>query len=505
MTGLGVVVAGDVTVYQLPLIALTCGTAILLGAQADRQRRTAAELAATVTTTRLRGQHERSEAVATERSRIARELHDIIGHTLATIAVRAEAADRVASRRPDAARDAVGAIATAARSALDETRRVLAGLRTSTGADLGPPPDLDSIRRLVDDVADAGVTVALATTGCDDHVPPAVVVGGAHRIVQESLTNAVKHAGPGVHVRVALTCGPDWLEIVVIDDGANEAGGRSGGEPVDGGDERGPGVRVGRHGRAGRGVGGHVRRRSRTRRRVRGPSPAADGASVVIRVAIADDLEMLRTGLELIVDNEDDMTVVASVADGNEIVEVCRTRPVDVVLMDIRMPELDGLSATERILAEDDPPRIVILTTFGLDEYVSAAIVAGASGFLLKDAPAEALVTAVRSVAEGEIVLAPAVVRTVVDQARSRKPVHVVPGIDQLTDRELDVLQAMAAGYSNAEIATRLYLSEATIKTHVSRVLLKLAVRDRVQAVIAAFAAGVAEPDPSAIPERDPD
>ncbi len=225
----------------------------------------------------------------------------------------------------------------------------------------------------------------------------------------------------------------------------------------------------------------------------------------MIRVAIADDLEMLRTGLELIVDNEDDMTVVASVADGNEIVEVCRTRPVDVVLMDIRMPELDGLSATERILAEDDPPRIVILTTFGLDEYVSAAIVAGASGFLLKDAPAEALVTAVRSVAEGEIVLAPAVVRTVVDQARSRKPVHVVPGIDQLTDRELDVLQAMAAGYSNAEIATRLYLSEATIKTHVSRVLLKLAVRDRVQAVIAAFAAGVAEPDPSAIPERDPD
>ncbi|MEM9132880.1 MAG: response regulator transcription factor [Actinomycetota bacterium] len=213
-----------------------------------------------------------------------------------------------------------------------------------------------------------------------------------------------------------------------------------------------------------------------------------------IRIAIADDLDMIRTGFELIIDNEPDMTVVASVPDGRRIVEVCASRPVDLVLMDIRMPELDGLAATERILARPDPPRVVILTTFGLDEYVSAAIVAGASGFLLKDASAEDLVGAVRRVASGEVAIAPAVLPMVVDQARSVRPRQSVPGLDDLTPREFDVLRALAAGRSNAEIGEQLYLSEATVKTHVGRVLAKLGVRDRVQAVIAAFAAGLAEP-----------
>ncbi|MEM9890400.1 MAG: response regulator transcription factor [Actinomycetota bacterium] len=213
-----------------------------------------------------------------------------------------------------------------------------------------------------------------------------------------------------------------------------------------------------------------------------------------IRIAIADDLDMIRTGFELIIDNEPDMTVVASVPDGRRIVEVCASRPVDLVLMDIRMPELDGLAATERILARPDPPRVVILTTFGLDEYVSAAIVAGASGFLLKDASAEDLVGAVRRVAAGEVAIAPAVLPMVVDQARSVRPRQSVPGLDDLTPREFDVLRALAAGRSNAEIGEQLYLSEATVKTHVGRVLAKLGVRDRVQAVIAAFAAGLAEP-----------
>ncbi len=216
----------------------------------------------------------------------------------------------------------------------------------------------------------------------------------------------------------------------------------------------------------------------------------------MIRVAIADDLDMIRTGFELIINNETDMSVVASVADGLEIIEACRTRRVDVVLMDIRMPQLDGLAATEEIMTQADPPRILILTTFGLDEYVSTAIVAGASGFLLKDASSTDLIDAVRSVAAGDVAIAPSLVRVVVEQARTSLQVRRVPGIDELTERESQVLQHLAAGRSNAEIAEQLYLSEATVKTHLSRVLTKLGVRDRVQAVIAAFAAGIAQPDP---------
>lgn len=220
----------------------------------------------------------------------------------------------------------------------------------------------------------------------------------------------------------------------------------------------------------------------------------------MIRVAIADDLDMIRSGFEMIIDNEPDMTVVASVADGNEIVDACRTRHVDVVLMDIRMPNLDGLAATELILADDNPPRVVILTTFGLDEYVSAAVLAGASGFLLKDASADDLVEAIRAVADGHAALAPSLIATVLEHARSSPRVRTVPGIDDLTARERNVLELLATGRSNAEIAEQLFLSEATVKTHISHVLAKLGVRDRVQAVIAAFAAGVAEPDIDQLP-----
>lgn len=215
----------------------------------------------------------------------------------------------------------------------------------------------------------------------------------------------------------------------------------------------------------------------------------------MIRVAIADDLEMIRTGFELIIDNELDMTVVASCADGNEIVEACRTRSVDVVLMDIRMPNLDGLAATERVLAQADPPRVLILTTFGLDEYVSAAVLAGASGFLLKDASASDLVAAVRAVAAGEAALSPSIIKTVIQQARGGYRTRKVAGIDDLTERERTVLEHLAAGRSNAEIGEQLFLSEATVKTHISHVLAKLGVRDRVQAVIAAFTAGIVQPD----------
>ncbi len=215
VTGIGVRIADDVTLYQLPLIVLTCGTAIALGVNASRQRRVAEELAAHMAEVRVRNEHDRAQAVADERSHIARELHDIIGHTLSVIAVRAEAADRVAKHQPGVAGEAVADIAGAARSALNQTRRVLAGLRQSAVTDLAPAPDLDATRRLVTDLAEAGVDATLSEQGCDDHNPPTVVASGAHRIIQESLTNAIKHGGPGVTINVQLTCGPAELEISV--------------------------------------------------------------------------------------------------------------------------------------------------------------------------------------------------------------------------------------------------------------------------------------------------
>ena len=214
----------------------------------------------------------------------------------------------------------------------------------------------------------------------------------------------------------------------------------------------------------------------------------------MIRVAIADDLDMIRTGFELIINNETDMSVVASVANGVEIIDACRSRHVDVVLMDIRMPELDGLAASEKILAQTDPPKVVILTTFGLDEYVSRAIAAGCSGFLLKDATSDTLVNAIRAVHDGDAVLAPPLLRSVLQSVREAGISRPVQGIDDLTERELQVLKQLATGLSNAEIAQELFLSEATVKTHITHILAKLGVRDRVQAVIAAFASGLAKP-----------
>lgn len=214
----------------------------------------------------------------------------------------------------------------------------------------------------------------------------------------------------------------------------------------------------------------------------------------MIRVAIADDLEMLRTGFELIVDNEPDLSVVGSVGTGEDIVDVCRSRAVDVVLMDIRMPGMDGLAASEVVLALDAPPKVLVLTTFGLDEYVSKAIAIGCSGFLLKDATSDALVDAIRTVHAGDAVLSPPLLRNVLATLRPTIRTQPVAGVDDLTDREREVLEQLATGRSNAEIAAVLYLSEATVKTHVTRVFAKLGVRDRVQAVIVAFAAGIAHP-----------
>jgi DNA-binding NarL/FixJ family response regulator len=215
-----------------------------------------------------------------------------------------------------------------------------------------------------------------------------------------------------------------------------------------------------------------------------------------IRVLIADDQQLVRAGFTMILDAEADVDVVGEASDGREAVsEVRRLRP-DVVLMDIRMPELDGIEATRQLAGSEDAPRILILTTFDLDEYVYEALRAGASGFLLKDTPPEQLVEAIRVVAGGDALLSPSVTKRVIEEFVARKrPAQSKPrGLDELTAREHEVLTLVARGLSNAEIARELWVSETTVKTHVARMLMKLGLRDRVQAVVLAYEAGVVEP-----------
>jgi DNA-binding NarL/FixJ family response regulator len=213
----------------------------------------------------------------------------------------------------------------------------------------------------------------------------------------------------------------------------------------------------------------------------------------LIRVVVADDQGMVRAGLRSLLEGEADLEVVGEAADGDRAVsEIRRLRP-DVALMDIRMPSLDGLAATRRLAADGVSTRILVLTTFDLDEYVFEALRAGASGFLLKDAPAEELVAGIRVLARGESLLAPAVTRRVIE-AFKRVPEpsgELTSALEELTSREVEVLRLLARGCTNAEIARALFVSDATVKTHVSNVLAKLRLRDRVQAVIFAYESGL--------------
>jgi len=213
------------------------------------------------------------------------------------------------------------------------------------------------------------------------------------------------------------------------------------------------------------------------------------------RILIADDQALVRVGLRKILEAEPELTVVAEAADGEDAVGAARRERPDVVLMDIRMPVLDGIEATRRIVGAQPSARVLILTTFGLDAYVYDALRAGASGFMLKDAPPEEIAAAVRIVASGEALLAPAVTRAVIEELARRPaaapPPPSPPALDDLTPREREVLELLARGLSNPEICRRLVISEATAKTHVARILQKLGLRDRVQVVIFAYESGL--------------
>ena len=216
----------------------------------------------------------------------------------------------------------------------------------------------------------------------------------------------------------------------------------------------------------------------------------------MIRVLIVDDQALVRGGFRLILESQKDIEVVGEAEDGRDALEQARALEPDVVLMDVRMPELDGIEATRRLLAGGERPRVLMLTTFDADEYVYEAMKAGASGFLLKDVRPEQLAEGVRVVAGGDALLAPTLTRRLIEQHVRRPP----PGsqapqeLSELTERELEVLEKVAGGSSNGEIASALFVSEATVKTHVTHILTKLALRDRVQAVVLAYESGLVQP-----------
>ena len=223
----------------------------------------------------------------------------------------------------------------------------------------------------------------------------------------------------------------------------------------------------------------------------------------MIRVLIADDHELMRNGLRAILDAQQDIEVIGEAEHGAQAVENATRLHPDVVIMDIRMPRLDGIEATRRLAVQGEKaPKVLVLTTFDLDEYVYQALRAGAAGFLLKDTPPRQLAEAVRTVAAGESLLAPAVTKRLIERYVSRPPGGTArrEHFAELTERELEVLQLITRGLSNAEIGARLFLSEATVKTHVTRILTKLGVRDRVQAVVLAYETGLVQPGEHAGP-----
>jgi len=216
------------------------------------------------------------------------------------------------------------------------------------------------------------------------------------------------------------------------------------------------------------------------------------------RILIADDQALVRGGLRMILDAQPDLEVVGEAVDGRQALQQARELSPDLVLMDVRMPELDGLETTRRLLDRDPSPKVVVLTTFDLDDYVYEAIRAGASGFLLKSAPPQQLIAGIRTVMAGDALLAPEITRRLLDRfvARPPRPTGIPPEFADLSERELEVLRLIADGRSNAEIAVDLYISEATVKTHVTHILTKLRLRDRVQAVALAYRTGLMDSDP---------
>ena len=418
-------------------------------------------------------------AAAEERTRIARELHDIVAHAVSVMVLQAGAVRHRLHDGDDA--EALRDVEATGRTALAEMRRLLGAMRRDDeDAELGPQPGLATLEPLLDAFGRAGLPVRLQVDGDSAPLPRGLDLS-AYRIIQEGLTNALKHAHAS-HADVRVRYEPDELLIDVRDDG-------HGAER-----ERRARPRARRRARAGEALRRRDERRRAQRGRLRADhAAAAGGRAMTVSVLVADDQSMVRAGFRLLLSGEPDITVVAEASDGREAVEKAGRFHPAVVLMDIRMPELDGLEATRRILAADAHARVLILTTFDLDEYIYEALSAGASGFVLKDDPPEQLISAIHTVAAGNALLSPAVTKRVIGQfARARRPAAPA-ALEELTAREHEVFRLIAGGLSNAEIGEELFITDTTVKTHVTHVLQKLGLRDRVQAVVLAYRAGLFE------------
>ena len=366
-------------------------------------------------------------------------------------------------------------------------RRLLGVLREDANADAArdPQPSLAHVNDLVETARAAGSPVTLTLEGAVVPLPTGVDLC-AYRILQEALTNVRRHA-PGAAVEVELEYEPDALRLRVRDHGPGSTAPDTDGHGLLGMRER--AIMV----------GGTLTRRPGRRRRIRCRRGTADRRwrRMTIKVAVVDDQEIVSAGFAALLGTQQDFRVVGTAADGEAAVELCRTERPHVVLMDVRMPVMDGIEATRRVTSNGKrPPRVIVLTTFDLDEYVYDALGAGASGFLLKDVTADTLFDAVRVVAAGDALLAPTVTRRLISEfARLRPSLPSQPdALSELTPREIEVLRLVAEGLSNGEIAERLVVSDETVKTHVSRVLAKLAVRDRTQAVVVAYESGLVTP-----------
>ena len=354
-------------------------------------------------------------ARAAERSRIAREMHDVVAHSLSVMITLADGASAALDRAPDRSRAALTELSSTGRTALGDMRRVLGALGED-GVPLEPTGGGQDLPTLVERFRTAGLPVH--AEGLRLELPSDTGLRLAlYRVVQESLTNVLRHAPGTPRVDVVLRHEPDRWEVEVTDHGgvvpAPDAGG------------------------AGRGARGHARARSGARRHRRGravgarlagardhPDPGGTPMTDPIRVLLVDDQALMRMGFAMVLDAEDDLEVVGEAGDGATALAQVRALRPDVVLMDVRMPGMNGIEATERLTAEHPEVRVLVLTTFDLDEYAFAALRAGASGFLLKDAEPAALVTAIRTVASGEAVVAPRVTRRMLELFAPHLPVH---------------------------------------------------------------------------------
>jgi DNA-binding NarL/FixJ family response regulator/signal transduction histidine kinase len=408
-------------------------------------------------------------AVAAERARIAREMHDIVAHNLSVMIALADGATFMAQRDPAQSTGAMENVSRTGRHALGEMRRLVGVLRDDDAAALAPQPGLSDLDSLLEQVRAAGLRATLDTSG-----PPIALGAGAELAVYRLVAE-------GACRRAA-----------VLRRGRRRGRGH--------GRRRRAAARFRRRARA----RWDARARRRLRRGARGRPCARRRLARartarergVIAVLLADDQPLLRMGFRMILEAQPDMRVAGEAADGEEAVERTAALAPDVVLMDVRMPGIDGIEATRRIIGSGSAARVLILTTFDLDEYAFSGLRAGASGFLLKDAPPDQLLGGIRAVARGDAVVAPTVTRRLLDAYAHQFPDEHAPATrsarhDPLTEREREVLLAVAGGLSNAEIAERLVVAEATVKTHVGRILSKLGLRDRVQAVIFAYETGL--------------